>query len=130
MRPDGADGDDPAQNDAARSGAPAVLRILHGRPGPLSLASMQDEWATLELIRQIAPPADLFHRASTRDLGRDAVMEKDAAGLGRVSRVTYEILGSNRCASDCVLRKLMGVRRQLLPQFRRRPASRLRWEPE
>lgn len=69
LRPDRADGDDPAQDDAAGS-APAVLLKLRGSPGRPSLASMQDELAKLELIRQIALPADLFHRASQSDLER------------------------------------------------------------
>ncbi|MGE5532679.1 MAG: Tn3 family transposase, partial [Bacteroidota bacterium] len=69
LRPDRADGDDPTQDDAAGN-APAVLLKLRGSPGRPSLASLQDELAKLELIRQIALPADLFDRASPRDLER------------------------------------------------------------
>lgn len=69
LRPDRADGDALAQDDAAGS-ASAVLLKLRGSPGRPSLASMQDELAKLELIRQIALPADLFDRASPRDLER------------------------------------------------------------
>jgi hypothetical protein len=69
LRPDRADGDALAQDDTAGS-ASAVLLKLRGSPGRPSLASMQDELAKLELIRQIALPADLFGRASPRDLER------------------------------------------------------------
>jgi TnpA family transposase len=69
LRPDRVGGDDSAQDDAAGS-APAVLLKLRGSPGRPSLASMQDELAKLELIRQIDLPADLFDRTSPRDLER------------------------------------------------------------
>lgn len=58
-----------AQEEAAGS-APAVLLKLRGSPGRSSLAGMQDELAKLELIRRIELPADLFDRASQRDLER------------------------------------------------------------
>jgi hypothetical protein len=52
LRPDRADGGDPAQDDAAGN-APAVLLKLRRSPGRPSLASLQEELAKLELIRQI-----------------------------------------------------------------------------
>jgi len=58
-----------AQDETAGS-ASAVLLKLRGNPGRPSLASMQDELAKLELIREIDLPADLFDRASPRDLER------------------------------------------------------------
>ncbi len=58
-----------AQYEAAGS-SPAVLLKLRGSPGRPSLASMQDELEKLELIRGIDLPADLFDRASPRDLER------------------------------------------------------------
>jgi hypothetical protein len=58
-----------AQDEAAGS-SPAVLLKLRGSPGRPSLASMQDELEKLELIRGIDLPADLFDRASPRDLER------------------------------------------------------------
>ena len=67
--PDKTGGDSSAQEDAAGS-APAVLLKLRASPGRPSLASMQDELAKLELIRQIELPGDLFDRASPRDLER------------------------------------------------------------
>jgi two-component sensor histidine kinase len=67
LRSDGAG--DTAQGDS-ESGAPAVLLSLRGSPGRPSLASMQDELAKLERIRQIALPANLFDRVSARDLER------------------------------------------------------------
>lgn len=69
LRPDKASGDDTAQDDAASS-APAMLLMLRGSPGRPSLASMQEELAKLERIRQIELPSDLFDRASPRDLER------------------------------------------------------------
>lgn len=60
---------DDAQSEAVGS-APAVLLKLRGSPGRPSLAGMQDELAKLELIRGIDLPADLFDRASPRDLER------------------------------------------------------------
>ena len=69
LRPEKASGNGVAQDDAAGS-APAVLLKLRGSPGRPSLASMQEELAKLELIRQVALPADLFDRASPRDLER------------------------------------------------------------
>ena len=39
-------------------GAPAVLLKLRDNPGRPSLASMQEELAKLDLIRQIELPAD------------------------------------------------------------------------
>lgn len=62
-------GGDAAQDDAAGS-APAILLKLRGSPGRPSLASMQDELVKLDLIRRIDLPADLFDRASPRDLER------------------------------------------------------------
>jgi TnpA family transposase len=62
-------GDNDTQDDAA-SGAPAILLKLRGSPGRPSLASMQYELAKLNLIRGIGLPADLFERASPRDLER------------------------------------------------------------
>lgn len=71
LRPDKASGDNSDQDDADAAGsAPAVLLKLRGSPGRPSLASMQDELAKLELIRQIDLPANLFDRASPRDLER------------------------------------------------------------
>ena len=69
LRPDQASGDEAAQEDAAGN-APALLLKLRGSPGRPSLASLQDEVAKLELIRQIDLPADLFDRAAPRDLER------------------------------------------------------------
>lgn len=62
-------GGDAAQDEAAGS-APAILLKLRGSPGRPSLASMQDELVKLDLIRRIDLPADLFDRASPRDLER------------------------------------------------------------
>ena len=53
-----------------KGGASAVLLKSRGSPGRPSLASMQDELAKLEMIRQIDLPGDLFDRASPRDLER------------------------------------------------------------
>ena len=69
LRPDQASGNEAAQADAAGN-APALLLKLRGSPGRPSLASLQDELAKLELIRQIDLPADLFDRAAPRDLER------------------------------------------------------------
>src|SRR4029077_1526969 len=69
LRPDKADGNESAQDNNSGS-ASAVLLKLRGSPGRPSLASMQDEMAKLELIRQIELPGDLFDRASPRDLER------------------------------------------------------------
>lgn len=71
LRPDRVGGDDSAQDDAAGS-APAVLLKLRGSPGRPSLASMQDELAKLELIRQIDLPADLFDHCAARKSGLSA----------------------------------------------------------
>jgi hypothetical protein len=48
----------------------AVLLTLRGDPGRPSLASVQEELAKLELIRNLDLPADLFDHASSRDLER------------------------------------------------------------
>jgi TnpA family transposase len=69
LRPDQASGNEAAQEDTAGN-APALLLKLRGSPGRPSLASLQDELAKLELIRQIDLPADLFDRAAPRDLER------------------------------------------------------------
>src|SRR4029077_15445800 len=69
LRPDKADGNESAQDNNSGS-ASAVLLKLRGSPGRPSLASMQDELAKLEMIRQIDLPGDLFDRASPRDLER------------------------------------------------------------
>ncbi|MCB1560389.1 MAG: Tn3 family transposase [Xanthomonadales bacterium] len=68
LRSDGGGGDT-AQDDAG-GGAPAVLLSLRGSPGRPSLASMQEELAKLERIREIELPANLFDRVSLRDLER------------------------------------------------------------
>ncbi|CAA9891728.1 transposase (fragment) [Candidatus Methylobacter favarea] len=57
------------QEDVTGS-APALLLKLHGNPGRPSLASMQDELTKLEIIRNIALPADLFDKVSPLDLER------------------------------------------------------------
>jgi hypothetical protein len=49
---------------------PAVLLTLRGEPGRPSLASVQEELAKLEFIRNLNLPADLFDHASSRDLER------------------------------------------------------------
>jgi hypothetical protein len=49
---------------------PAVLLTLRGNPGRPSLASMQEELAKLELIRNLNLPADLFDYTSSSDLER------------------------------------------------------------
>jgi hypothetical protein len=69
LRPDKADGNESAQDNNS-GGASAVLLKSRGSPGRPSLASMQDELAKLEMIRQIDLPGDLFDRASPRDLER------------------------------------------------------------
>lgn len=69
LHPEKSGSDDVAPNDTIGS-APAVLLKLRGSPGRPSLASMQDELAKLELIRQIDLPVDLFDRAAPRDLER------------------------------------------------------------
>lgn len=69
LRPEKAGGNTDAQDDAA-GGSPAVLLQLRGSPGRPSLASMQEELAKLELIRQIQFPSNLFDRVSPRDLER------------------------------------------------------------
>ena len=50
---------------------PAVLLTLRGDPGRPSLASVQEELAKLELIRNLNLPADLFDHASSRDGDQD-----------------------------------------------------------
>lgn len=50
--------------------APAPLLRLRGNPGRPSLASVQEEWAKLELIRGIDLPIGLFDHAAARDLER------------------------------------------------------------
>jgi hypothetical protein len=71
LRPGKATDNDATQDqEDANGSAPAVLLKLRGRPGRPSLASMQDELAKLELIRQIELPANLFDRAAPRDLER------------------------------------------------------------
>jgi len=65
LRPEKADGQE-AETDAS----PALLLKLRGSPGRPSLASMQSELANLGLLRNITLPADLFQRASPRDLER------------------------------------------------------------
>ena len=69
LHPEKSGSDDVAPNDTI-GGAPAVLLKLRGSPGRPSLASMQDEPAKLELIRQIGLPVDWFDRAAPRDLER------------------------------------------------------------
>lgn len=71
LRPDkDADSDATQDQEDETGSAPAVLLKLRGSPGRPSLASMQDELAKLELIRQIELPANLFDRATLRDLER------------------------------------------------------------
>ncbi len=67
LRAEKADGDNALEDTG---GAAAVLLKLRGNPGRASLASMQEELAKLELIRQIALPADLFDDTSPRVLER------------------------------------------------------------
>jgi TnpA family transposase len=69
LRPEKPGSEDASQDEASVS-APAVLLKLRGSPGRPSLASVQEELAKLELIRRIDLPANLFDRASTRDLER------------------------------------------------------------
>jgi len=64
LRPDKADGNESAQDNNSGS-ASAVLLKLRGSPGRPSLASMQDELAKLEMIRQIDLPGDLDGSTST-----------------------------------------------------------------
>jgi hypothetical protein len=84
LRPAKSGSDDVPQDDTTGS-APAVLLKLRGSPGRPSLASMQDELAKLEQIRRIDLPADLFDRASPRDLERCR------------QRVSVELAPSFRC---------------------------------
>lgn len=65
LRPEKADGDNALED---MGGMPAVLLKLRGSPGRPSLASMQEELAKLELIRQVALPASLFDDTSPREL--------------------------------------------------------------
>ena len=101
LRPNkaGDENHDENQEDAAGS-APAILLKLRGSPGRPSLASMQEELAKLELIRQIDLPADLFDRVSPRDLERcrlrvsvqaprDLRRHPDAARLTWLSAFVY-----------------------------------------
>jgi hypothetical protein len=59
-----------SSQDDMPGGAPAVLLKLRDNPGRPSLASMQEELAKLDLIRQIELPADLFDHTSPRYLER------------------------------------------------------------
>ena len=59
-----------AESENISGGAPAVLLTLRGNPGRPSLASMQEELAKLELIRDIELPIGLFDQTSARDMER------------------------------------------------------------
>jgi hypothetical protein len=93
--PDKTGGDSSAQEDAAGS-APAVLLKLRASPGRPSLASMQDELAKLELIRQIELPGDLFDRASPRDLERCRRRVSESVKKSGVKQPGRETVGTNR----------------------------------
>ena len=69
LRPAEGDSDGSSPDDMP-GGAPAVLLKLRDNPGRPSVASMQEELAKLDLIRQIELPADLFDHTSSRYLER------------------------------------------------------------
>jgi TnpA family transposase len=69
LGPDKIDGDDMDQTDAGEK-IPAILLRLRSSPGRPSLASIQDELANLELLRQINLPVDLFEHVPPRELER------------------------------------------------------------
>lgn len=68
LRPEGSD--ESSAEEEASSQAPAILLKLLGNPGRPSLASLQNELAKLDLLRQIELPPDLFEQAAPRDLER------------------------------------------------------------
>lgn len=70
LRPCGSkDEDDPEVNEGPGT-APALLLQLRDNPGRPSLASVQDELAKLELIRQLELPSDLFDHSPPQELER------------------------------------------------------------
>lgn len=85
LHPEKSGSDDVAPNDPIGS-APAVLLKLRGSPGRPSLASMQDELAKLELIRQIDLPVDLFDRAARSGTLSATGVGGSATGLAPSSR--------------------------------------------
>ena len=69
LRPAGNEFEDPPPDQSAGM-VPALLLWLRGDPGKPSLASVQDALAKLELIREIALPADLFDGVLPHELER------------------------------------------------------------
>jgi TnpA family transposase len=70
LRPAGSKDEDGPQNKETPGTAPALLLQLRGDPGQPNLASVQDQLAKLELIRQLDLPADLFSQALPHELDR------------------------------------------------------------
>jgi TnpA family transposase len=71
LRPAAAGESDTSDIDAPTPAmAPALLLRLRGSPGRPSLASIQDELAKLDLVRNIGVPPDLFNQTLPHDLER------------------------------------------------------------
>ena len=71
LRPAGSKDEEPGPDAKEAPGtAPALLLQLRGDPGQPSLASVQDQLAKLELIRQLELPADLFDHTLPQELER------------------------------------------------------------
>ena len=62
--------DESANNKERVGTAPALLLQLRDDPGRPSLASVQDQLARLEIIRQLELAADLFSQALPHELER------------------------------------------------------------
>ena len=69
LRPAANESSDPP-SDQSTGTAPALLLRLRGDPGKPSLASVQDELAKLELVREIDLPPDLFDGVLPHELER------------------------------------------------------------
>ena len=69
LRPAAKESNDPS-SDQSTGTAPALLLRLRGDPGKPSLASVQDELAKLELVREIDLPPDLFNGVLPLELER------------------------------------------------------------
>jgi TnpA family transposase len=70
LRPAGSKDEESPENKEAPGTAPALLLQLRSDPGQPNLASVQDQLAKLELIRQLDLPADLFSQALPHELER------------------------------------------------------------
>ena len=69
LRPAANESSDPP-SDQSTGTAPALLLRLRGDPGKPSLASVQDEFAKLELVREVDLPPDLFDGMLPHELER------------------------------------------------------------